>query len=117
MTTVGIFGTTHLKDTVITSRMPKRRTRAKQHVGWLKFESQFKTHHPEFIHKLAKKYPALTPAELHICAMLRASLFSWEIAEELSITERSVENHRSNIRKKLGLHPDQNLQVFLTAFH
>lgn len=49
--------------------------------------------------------------------MLRESLLSWEIADQLSITERSVENHRSNIRRKLGLKQEQNLQMFLVGFN
>lgn len=99
------------------TRFSKRRTRAKQHVGWLKFEAQFKVRHPDFLHTLAKQFPRLSPAELHICAMLREAFVSWEIAEQLSITERSVENHRSNIRRKLGLTPEQNLQMFLVGFN
>ena len=49
--------------------------------------------------------------------MLREAFVSWEIAEQLSITERSVENHRSNIRRKLGLTQQQNLQMFLVGFN
>ena len=106
-----------IQEMFVSSRFPRRKSRAKQHIGWLKFELQFKTHHPAFLHELAKRFPLLSPTELHICAMLRESLLSWEIAEQLSITERSVENHRSNIRKKLSLSPAQNLQMFLVGFN
>jgi DNA-binding CsgD family transcriptional regulator len=105
-----------IPDIMFSNRFSKRRSRAKQHVGWLKFESHFKVHHPEFLHSLARQFPLLSPTELHICAMLRESFVSWEIAHKLSITERSVENHRSNIRRKLGLSAEQNLQTFLVGF-
>jgi DNA-binding CsgD family transcriptional regulator len=106
-----------IPDIMFTTRFSKRRTRAKQHVGWLKFETHFKAQHPEFLHAIARQFPMLSPTELHICAMLRESFLSWEIAQQLSITERSVENHRSNIRRKLGLTPQQNLQMFLVGFN
>jgi DNA-binding NarL/FixJ family response regulator len=106
-----------IPDIMFSNRFSKRRTRAKQHVGWLKFEMHFKVRHPEFLHTLANRFPLLSPTELHICAMLRESYLSWEIAQQLSITERSVENHRSNIRRKLGLSPEQNLQMFLIGFN
>jgi DNA-binding CsgD family transcriptional regulator len=102
-----------IPDIMFSNRFSKRRSRAKQHVGWLKFESHFKVSHPEFLHSLARQFPLLSPTELHICAMLRESFVS---SQQLSITERSVENHRSNIRRKLGLTPQQNLQMFLMGF-
>jgi DNA-binding NarL/FixJ family response regulator len=106
-----------IPDSMFSTRISKRRSRAKQHIGWLKFEMQFKARHPNFLHDLAKQFPLLSPTELHICAVLHESFLSWEIAMQLSITERSVENHRSNIRRKLGLSPEQNLQMFLIGFN
>jgi DNA-binding NarL/FixJ family response regulator len=93
-----------------------RPSRAKQRAGWLRFEERFRWKHRSFLHELAKTYPKLSPTELEICAMLRESLPSREIAEILFICERSVENHRCNIRRKLSLRPDQNLQIFLIGF-
>ena len=47
--------------------------------------------------------PALTPAELRIMNLIAAGLSSKEIGAELSIHYRTVENHRTNICRKLGL--------------
>jgi DNA-binding NarL/FixJ family response regulator len=46
---------------------------------------------------------ALTPSEEKILNFIAASKSSKEIAEELFISVKTVENHRSNICKKLGI--------------
>ncbi len=46
---------------------------------------------------------SLTPAEQHILQLVAAYKSSKEIAEELFIHYRTVENHRTNICQKLGL--------------
>jgi len=45
----------------------------------------------------------LTPTERSIVQLISADLSSKEIAAELSISYRTVENHRTNICRKLGL--------------
>ena len=96
-----------------TAARSERKSRAKQRIGWLKFEEQFRSRYPSYLHDLARNFPTLSRTELQICAMLRESLLSWEIADMLYISERSVENHRCNIRKKLALASRQKLQSFL----
>lgn len=56
-------------------------------------------------------YPQLTPSEARVAALVMAALPSWRIAELLFITEKTVENHRIKIRKKLGC--VTHLSVFL----
>ena len=46
----------------------------------------------------------LTPAERRILRLIAEHRTSREIAEELSISHRTVENHRHSICHKLGLH-------------
>jgi DNA-binding CsgD family transcriptional regulator len=41
--------------------------------------------------------------ELRVAALVKGMLPSWKIAEMLGICEETVENHRVNIRHKLGL--------------
>ncbi len=56
----------------------------------------------------------LTPRELEICEMIRSGRSSKEIAKELSISAQSVQTHRHNIRRKLGLlNQRMNLEVYL----
>ncbi len=49
-------------------------------------------------------YGTLTPREQEIMRLLAEGLSSKEVAEKLFISPKTVENHRANIMKKLGLH-------------
>ncbi len=56
---------------------------------------------------------ALSPRELEVAELIRENHVSKEIARKLSITKKAVDFHRTNIRKKLGLKPDESLRIFL----
>ncbi len=71
--------------------------------------------HEEFIHNLAKEFPSLTPTELKVCSLLRMNIPNREIAGLLALSIRSIEDHRYQIRKKLGLEKGTHLTVFLAA--
>ncbi|WP_052812737.1 LuxR C-terminal-related transcriptional regulator [Desulfonatronum thioautotrophicum] len=58
----------------------------------------------------------LTPTETRICQFIQAGKSSKEMASALNISLGTVNTHRKNIRKKLGLMgKDQNLFNFLQA--
>jgi DNA-binding NarL/FixJ family response regulator len=60
---------------------------------------------PEKGSKIADEgYDSLTPREQQIMRLLAEGCSSKEIAEELNISPKTVENHRANIMNKLGLH-------------
>ncbi|MBC7798425.1 MAG: response regulator transcription factor [Pyrinomonadaceae bacterium] len=54
----------------------------------------------------------LTPAELKIVKLIAESKSSKEIAGELFVSYRTIENHRSNICAKLDLHGSNSLMKF-----
>jgi DNA-binding NarL/FixJ family response regulator len=54
----------------------------------------------------------LTPAELRVLKLIAANKTSREIADELFINYRTVENHRTNICQKLGLRGSHSLLKF-----
>ncbi len=54
-------------------------------------------------------YGALTPREQEVMRVLAEGLTTKEIAEKLFISRKTVENHRSNIMSKLGLHSTMEL--------
>ena len=54
-------------------------------------------------------YGRLTPREQEIMRMLAEGLSKSEIADRLCISIKTVENHRSNIMKKLDLHSAMDL--------
>jgi DNA-binding CsgD family transcriptional regulator len=45
----------------------------------------------------------LTKAEIQICQLIQSGSDSKEIAESMNISFDTVQTHRKNIRKKLGL--------------
>jgi DNA-binding NarL/FixJ family response regulator len=49
-------------------------------------------------------YGTLTPREQEVMRLLAEGLSSKQVAEKLFISPKTVENHRSNIMSKLGLH-------------
>ena len=56
----------------------------------------------------------LTPKELKVAALVRNGRNTKEIAEILSVATGSIDMHRNNIRKKLGLNSRKtNLQSHL----
>jgi DNA-binding CsgD family transcriptional regulator/tetratricopeptide (TPR) repeat protein len=86
-----------------------------EQIDWVNFDAQFSSVHPEFKSKLQEKHPDLTRSETKICALSRMKLTSEEIGRLLCLSERTVQTHRLNIRKKLGLRTEQNLGTYLAS--
>ena len=80
---------------------------------WNLFENSFNEAHENFFRKIKAGHPDLVPNDLKLCAYLRMSMSSKEIAALLNITLRGVEIRRYRLRKKLNLPHDKNLTEFL----
>jgi DNA-binding CsgD family transcriptional regulator len=64
--------------------------------------------------KIVSDKVRLSPREIEISMMVRDGFSSKEIAEQLHISELTVERHRHNIRKKFGISAEKiNLSTFL----
>ncbi len=83
---------------------------------WEQFQHNFDLIHENFFRKLKEKYPALTPADLRLSALLRLNYSSKEIAQMLHLTPRGVEAARYRLRKKLALESEENLIEFMINF-
>lgn len=67
-----------------------------------------------FGRKIIEKSIKLTPREIEICSMIKGGLTSKELSMLLNVSYRTIENHRKNIRKKLGIsNRNINLATFL----
>lgn len=78
--------------------------------NWEKFLQAFEEISPNFSQRLVERYPDISKTEVRTLILMLSGLNTQEIAELLSVTERSIEKHRFNIRKKVGLKRDQSLQ-------
>jgi PAS domain S-box-containing protein len=69
-----------------------------------------------FLRTLSSKYPNLTPMEIKVINFIREGRTTKEMAELLNASARTVEVHRDNIRKKMGLRNRKaNLKSYLMA--
>ena len=67
-----------------------------------------------FLQNLTARFSVLTPREIQVSNLIREGKTSKEIADLIKAAPRSVEFHRNNIRKKLGLGGKKtNLRSFL----
>ncbi|MGD1847876.1 MAG: tetratricopeptide repeat protein [Salibacteraceae bacterium] len=82
---------------------------------WEEFRMHFEAVHTNFFQNLKNKVPALTPKDLRLCAFLRLTLTTKEIANLLALPPKSVEVARYRLRKKFGLDPKDNLVEFIVS--
>ncbi len=69
-----------------------------------------------FLRTLSTKYPSLTPTEIKVINFIKEGRTTKEMAELLNASARTIEVHRDNIRKKLGLRNRKaNLKSHLMA--
>lgn len=73
------------------------------------FETRFLGVYENFFTKLKAIAPDLTPSELRIAALMRLNFSSKEIAAITNRTTGTIDNLRSNLRKKLKLSDDMNI--------
>ncbi len=78
-------------------------------------DQRFIDQHQEFMTLLARRFPALTPMERKICALIRLDLSAAAIAEMLVMSVKTVYTHRQRIRRKLEISSYGNLSSWLSS--
>ena len=70
-----------------------------------------------FSRRLSLKYMSLTPTEIQVANLIKHGHTTKDIAQMLSVSERTVDTHRKNIRRKMGIEKKRaNLRAHLRAF-
>jgi DNA-binding CsgD family transcriptional regulator len=62
-----------------------------------------------------KVLPTITSMELKVAKLIRLGFSTTTISMICGVTVKSIENHRTRLRKKANLKPDQSLSAFLHA--
>jgi DNA-binding CsgD family transcriptional regulator len=71
-----------------------------------------------FTRKMSLKYLNLTPTEIRIANLIKNGSPSKKIAELMNVSPRTIDTHRKNIRRKIGLQGQRgNLRSFLLSLH
>ena len=86
------------------------------HLGTL--ESSLNQIISPFLQKMAAIYSHFTPSEIQTANLIRSGKTSKEIGEILSVSPATIDTHRNNIRKKLGLRNNKktnNLRSYLLS--
>ncbi|MBI9101854.1 MAG: helix-turn-helix transcriptional regulator [Spirochaetales bacterium] len=52
---------------------------------------------------LLKKYSILSQREIEICNLLKTGMSSKDVGKKLTLSSQTIDKHRANIRKKLGI--------------
>lgn len=79
-------------------------------------ETNLKTIVSPFLQNLSNHFSNFTPLEFQVAGMVKEGKSSKEIASLMNISERGVEFHRNNIRRKLGLtNAKKNLRTCLLS--
>lgn len=71
-----------------------------------------------FTRKMSLKYLNLTPTEIRIANLIKFGSSTKKIAEIMNSSPRTVDTHRRNIRRKIGLQGKRsNLRSYLLSLH
>ena len=80
---------------------------------WDKSKIHFENVHPSFFKKLKEVAPNLTENEMRVCAYVKIGMKTKQIADIMSINQRSVIVSRHRIKKKLDMDENMVLDDFI----
>ena len=85
--------------------------------NWEEFKTRFEQVHVTFFDTLKALYPQLSANDLRLCAFIKLSLSSKQIASLLNIAPSSVDISKYRLKKKFDLEKDEQLYDFISRIH
>jgi DNA-binding CsgD family transcriptional regulator len=82
---------------------------------WDDFKLYFEQTNPNFLLKLAEKYPQLTSMDLKYCCYLLMNMTNDDIRSLLGISQESVRTHKYRLKKKMELPKEKDLKTYLRS--
>lgn len=76
---------------------------------WIEFKNLFEQVHSGFLRKLKEKVPELTPGETRFIVLCKLDLTTKEMAGILGVGDSTIRKYRHQVRNKLGLPEDGNI--------
>lgn len=73
--------------------------------------------YPNFAEQLVAIIPSITSMEMKVAKLIRMGLNTQSIATICGVTLKSIENHRTNLRKKCKLSQEQSLSSYIMALN
>ena len=87
----------------------------RSHKDWDVFKLYFEDVNRDFYHKLDEINSDLTTNDHRLCALIKLSMNSKEMASVLNVAPNSIKSSRYRLKKKLGLDVDSDLEEFIRA--
>jgi DNA-binding NarL/FixJ family response regulator len=91
----------------------------KEHImtdeSWANFRRLFTKVHTRFFSVLKMKFPDLTSTDTRMLSLIKLQLSNNEMANMLGVTPEGIKKSKQRLRKKMGLHPEENLEDAVSA--
>ena len=70
---------------------------------WQEYLNSYEKSNPNFMKAIKKLSDKLSITEIRVCTLIHLGFDNYEMAELMSISKRSIEQHRYRIKKKLQI--------------
>ena len=108
----------NVKTRVMPHLVKRKKTKLNEKVksNLLVLESALKDVVSPFVNTLSTRYLSLTPTEIQVATLIREGSRTKEIAYMMDVSPSTIDTHRNNVRKKLGIvNKGENLRTHLLA--